>query len=546
MKAWKKLTALMLSAALVISFAGCSSANKDTTEDSANVTDNSDTASATSENTEGSGEYKDTLNVAYNAQPATFDPHVTGATATREIDRNVFEGLFEEDADGNPQPQLCESYESSEDNKEWTFKLRKGVLFHNGEEMKAKDVVASLNRWLDKNAIARKSIPTGYFEEVDDYTVKISLDQPCLMLPYVLSNYAQFPAILPESVLSSAGEENLSVDQLIGTGPFKFKEWVVDSHITLEKFEDYTPFTEEKSGAWGDRSAYVDTVNIYFVTDTTTRLNGLESGESDIATSLAFTDYAKVSSLSDIEVQKEDWNSITITMNKSEDSIMHDPKWRQIISYCMNADEILEGGYSTMTDYVPYYTDSCYFSKDSQWYADVSSVQYQDLDKAKELLKEVGYDGTAIRMMTTQAYPELYNITMILQQQLEAIGVKVDLQVYDWGTMLTKISDPTAFDLYPMTFPASSAPVCINYLTKPNASGFTNDAKLDEYILQMNSYSSVDEAKDFWYKTVMPYCAEQVFILHLGTYDELTGVSDKVEGFENYYGMKLWGTRVAK
>ena len=531
----KKFAALMLSLVLAASgLTGCGGGSS------------SSSGSSSAGSSGEAANYKDTLNVAYNAQPATFDPHVTGATATREVDRNVFEGLFEEDADGNPQPQLCESYESNDDKTEWTFKLREGVMFQNGEEMKAKDVVASLNRWLDKNAIARKSIPTGYFEEVDDYNVKISLDQPCLLLPYVLSNYAQFPAILPASVIEAAGDENLGVDQLIGTGPYKFKEWVVDSHVTLEKFDDYQPCSSEKSGAWGDRTAQTDTINIYFVTDTTTRLNGLESGEYDIAYSIAFTDYSKLQSMSDVNIMSEDWNSITVTMNKSEDSVMSDPRWRQIVSYCMNADDILEGGYSTMTDYKPYYPDACYFDEDSQWYADVSSIQYQDTDKAKELLKEVNYDGTPLKMITTQAYPELYNVSLILQQELEDIGVKVDLEVYDWGTMLTKISDTTAFDLYPMNYPASSAPVCINYLTKTNASGFTNDAQLNEYILQMNSKTSVDEAKQFWYDTVMPYCAEQVFILHLGTYDVINGVSDKVEGLDQYYGLMLWGARVAE
>lgn len=144
----------------------------------------------------------------------------------------------------------------------------------------------------------------------------------------------------------------------------------------------------------------------------------------------------------------------------------------------------------------------------------------------------------------TQAYPELYNATLILQQQLEAIGVAVDLQVYDWGTMLTKISDTTAFDLYPMNYPASSAPVCINYITKTNASGFTNNPTLNQYILDMNSCATMDDAKEIWNDTVMPYCAQEVFILHLGTYEILTGVSDKVEGFDSYYGMKFWGIKV--
>ena len=79
---------------------------------------------------------------------------------------------------------------------------------------------------------------------------------------------------------------------------------------------------------------------------------------------------------------------------------------------------------------------------------------------------------------------------------------------------------------------------------KTDASGFTNDAQLTAYIEEMQACATLEDAKQFWYDTVMPYCAEQVFILHLGTYDLITGVSDRVEGFENYYGMKLWGTRV--
>lgn len=492
----------------------------------------------------GNSTLKNTLNVAYNAQPATFDPHVTGATATREIDRNVFEGLFEEDADGNPKPQLCESYDKTDDNKEWTFHLRKGVKFHNGEEMKSDDVIASLNRWLDKNAIARKSIPSWKFEKVDDYTVKLILDEPCLLLPYVLSNYAQFSAILPASVIEKAGDNNIPIDQLIGTGPYKFEDWIVDSHVVLKKFNDYKAISKESSGAWGDRTAYTDTVNIYFVTDTTTRLNGLETGEYDIATNLAYTDTSKIEGIENVKLLKEDWNSITITMNKSESSVLSNSKWRQIISYAVDFNDILSGCYSTMTKYVPYSADACYFNKKSQWYADVSSIQHQDISKAKQLLKEVNYDGTPLKMMTTQAYPELYNASLILKQQLEDIGVKIDLQVYDWGTMLTKISDKTAFDLYPMNYPASSAPVCVNYITKTNASGFTDDQTLNEYILNMNSFFNIKDAKEFWYKTAMPYCADQAFILHLGTYDVLTGVSNKVEGFEQYYGMKLWGVKV--
>ncbi len=513
----KRWTALLVSAAMVCSMLGSVSAKA-----------------------EDSNTYKDVLNVAYNAQPSTFDPHVVGATATREITRNVFEGLFEEDSNGVPQCQLLESYEANDDFTEYTFYLRQGVLFHNGEEMTADDVIASIDRWLSNNAIARKSIPEWSLEKIDEYTVKMTMTNPCSTLPYVFSNYAQFSAIMPASVIEEAGDANLTADQLIGTGPYMFEEWAVDNYVKLVKFDDYVPCSEESDGAWGDRTAVTDTIYLYFVTDTTTRLNGLETGEYDVATYLAYTDYQRAAAIEDAYLDIENCNSVTITMNKSEDSIMSDVRWRQVISYACNIDEIMEGAYSSNSDAIFYYPDACYFNSDSMWYTDVSSVQYQDQEKAKELLEEIGYDGTPLKMLTTETYPELYNTCLILQQQLEAVGVSVELEVLDWGTMLTTITDTTAFDLYPMNYPASSAPNTINYLTKTNSSGFTNDATLNQYILDMNTLGTLEEQTEFWYDTVMPYCAEQVFILHLGTYDIINGYSSNVTGEEQYYGLMLW------
>lgn len=541
-KTRKKLAALFLSMAMAFSLAGCGSDGDSSTTAATTAGNESESTGGEAAATGG------TLNVAYNAQPATFDPMTTGATATREITRMVFEGLFELDADGNPQPQLCESFEKNDTNTEWTFKLRQGVKFHNGEEMKAKDVVASLNRWIDKFTVAQRSIKEGErFEAVDDYTVKISLKNPCLLLPYLLANYSQFAAILPESVIHSLDKEaQLSAEQLIGTGSFKFVEWSVDNYVKLEKFEDYQSFTAESSGSWGDRTALVDTVMIYFITDTTTRLNGLQTGEYDIAASIAYTDADRLKSMEGVSMMSSNWNSMTITINKSEDSIMNDKKWRQVIAYAINLDEIMEGAIPSIGDYTAYKADACYFGEDSPWYIDISQVSVQDKEKAKELLQELNYDGTPLKMMTTEAYPEFYNATLVMKQQLEDVGLKVDFQVMDWGTMLTKLADTTTFDLYPMNYPLSSNPASVLYLMKTNASGFTNDEQLNNYIIEMQSMKTYEEAIRFWKETVQPYCSEEVFTVHLGTYDYVYGVSDHVSGFDPYFGLKLWGVSKSK
>ncbi len=496
----------------------------------------------------GSEQLKDTINVSYNAQPSTFDPHITGATATAEIDRLVFERLFELDDKGVPHPQLAESYTVSEDNKEWTFKLRQGVKFHNGEEMKADDVVASLNRWLSKSAIAAKAIQTNneQFEKVDDYTVKISLENPCIMMTYILANFAQAAYIMPASVIEAAGSNNISADQLIGTSSLKFAEWSVDNYVKLEKFDDYKPFTSESSGSYGDRSVNFKTAMIYFITDTTTRLNGLQTGEYDISASIAYSDVDRLKTMDGVSMYTSMFNGLTITMNKSKDSRLSDPKWRQVISYAVNLNDIMEGSIPTVSGYKAYEANAGYFAKDSDWYTDLEQASKQDTEKAKQLLKELNYDGTPLVMMTTEAYPEFYNACLIMKQELEAVGVNVTLNVYDWGTMLTKLAQTDAYDLYPMNYPLDDNPASINYIRKANASGFTNDAQLDSYIKEMNAKATVEEAQSFWKDTIQPYCQEETFIINLGDYDYIYGASDKVTGFTPYYGLRLWGVKVAQ
>lgn len=491
--------------------------------------------------------YKDTLNVAYNAQPATFDPMVTGASATAEFCRLVFESLFEMDSNGDPKPQLCESYTKSDDNKDWTFNLRKGVLFHNGQEMKAVDVAASLNRWIKKNTIIQRSIKDGeQFKADGDYTVRIKLDNPCLLLPYMIAQFSQFAAVLPASVIKEAGDKTLKFDQLIGTGSFKFVEWSVDHYVKLERFDGYKPFTKERDGAWGDRTAYVKTVNLYFVSDPQTRINGLETGEYDIATYLGLNDVPRLKAMKDVTMMAETCNMLTITMNKSKDSIMHNVKWRQIIGYAVNLDDIMEGAVPTIDGYKAYTASPEYFKSDSPWYSGAKQTISYNPEKAKEMLKEIGYDGTPLKMLTTEVYPELYNSTLVMKQQLESAGINVDLELLDWGTMLTRLGQTTTFDLYPMGYPFADNPASNMTLMKTNAAGFTNDPHLNDLMIQMQSLKSFDAAKEFWRTTIEPYCAEQVFIINLGSYDSVYGVSSKVTGFKPYFGMMLWGVKVTR
>ena len=170
----------------------------------------------------------------------SLDPHTATSAGKREIFFNIFEGLVKADAEGNFNPALAESYEISDDAMTYTFKLREGVLFHNGSKLTAEDVVYTLDRCRGVDTGTPLLAAYSSIESVtalDDMTVEIKLSQPNVEYLAYLNT-----AIVPHDY---NGQDTFP----IGTGPFKFKSHAVQESIVLEKFEDY----------WGE-PAYLDQV----------------------------------------------------------------------------------------------------------------------------------------------------------------------------------------------------------------------------------------------------------------------------------------------
>lgn len=178
------------------------------------------------------------LTVRIGGDPASgLDPYQTPEGATEEIAANVFEGLLSHDDKGGLKPGLAERWEMSADGKTFTFYLKKGVLFHNGKEMKAEDVVDSFAKITEvkdgKTVHPRaRDYPVATVEPKDDYTVVITLKQPSGAF---LSNLAVVAAGIQPKGVDKAAQKTSPV----GTGPFKFAEWVPNQHIKLVKWEKY-------------------------------------------------------------------------------------------------------------------------------------------------------------------------------------------------------------------------------------------------------------------------------------------------------------------
>src|SRR5699024_4156119 len=159
-----------------------------------------------------------------------------------------------------PMRMLAETVEESDENTVLTFHFREGVTFHNGKQMYAEDVVESMNRWLERSGVASEAFGNASFEEVDEYTVVLELEESSSIALDVLASKEQFAAIMPKEVIDEADAEG--VKDLIGTGPYEFVEWKHDQYFHFAKFDDYQSVDVPADGLGGKKEALVK--DIYF------------------------------------------------------------------------------------------------------------------------------------------------------------------------------------------------------------------------------------------------------------------------------------------
>jgi peptide/nickel transport system substrate-binding protein len=225
------------------------------------------------------------LRVAMIGEPPSLDPHTTTATITREIGAQIFETLYALDGRFETVPHLAEGHEAQDGGKRYVIRLRKGVRFHNGKELGAADVVASLRRWGAVSSTGKAIFKTVEAVEArGPSTVEIRLREPSVIFPTVLGAIGPFAAIVPKEVIDASGDGPLK--EFVGTGPFRLAEHRPDRHIKLVRFDGCAARSEPPSGLAGQRTAYLDELHFLPVPEEATRYAGLTSAEYGFAQQL--------------------------------------------------------------------------------------------------------------------------------------------------------------------------------------------------------------------------------------------------------------------
>jgi peptide/nickel transport system substrate-binding protein len=381
-----------------------------------------------------------TVNVAMNADIRSLNPGVNRDDNTDGVVLHIVEGLVALRENGAVGPLLAEKVAVSPDGLTYTFALRQGVKFHNGAPLTAADVVWTWNRYMnpksDWRCLTEFDGRTGLKVETvaapNASTVVMTINKRnALFLDSLARTDCGMAGILHKDSVNPDG----SFKSPIGTGPFKFGEWKRGEYVVLNRYDGYvSPAGSAPDGYIGSKRPLVDAVKFIVIPDAATTKAALISGAVDIA-ELLDSDVPEMAKQSSIEVKTTPTGSKHAILFQTRDPLMGNPKLRQAIAAALDMAQLVPAASNGLAK-----PNASVIHATSPYYSESQKQSYKyDPDTARRLLKEAGYKGEKIKLITNKrpARPS-FNIALIAQQMMQSVGLNVDIEVLEWATQLDR------------------------------------------------------------------------------------------------------------
>ena len=389
------------------------------------------------------------LRYATVGEPPSLDQHVLTSDLATTIAHHMFEGLYTFDASNAPVPLLASGETISEDGKTIQITLRSGVTFHNGQPMTSADVVASLNRWGEHGA--RGGLLFANVDKVSasgDHEVTIQLSEPFGPWKNLLAFINGGPAIYPASVVGNAGKEPVAPESYIGTGPYMFSEWQPNRHVELVRYENYQSLEGKADGYAGVRAANFDSIRFIPVPDVGTRVSGIKSGDYDYAESIPGDLFDDLDADPDVKTILNGSPIFGLVfMNSKDGPLMENFSLRRAIQTALDKVPALQ--VSIGPDKL-WRANGSFMPAGNVWHTESGTDQFSrgDAAAARQMAAEAGYAGEPIKFMVSTNYAFHYDQAVVFTKQLAQAGFNIDLQVYDWATLIQKRAQPDQWDLF--------------------------------------------------------------------------------------------------
>jgi peptide/nickel transport system substrate-binding protein len=350
----------------------------------------------------------------------------------------IYNGLVRSDPTGKTDDLVggvAEKWETSKDGKTYTFHLRPGIKFSNGQPVTAADVKFTLDRFGDPKVNEVMSVVAGGYgssKVIDDATVEVKLEEPVASFLYNISIFPAF--IVPKDLVQKQGAAFFK--HPVGTGPYRVKEFVRGSHVTFERNPYY----------WEQGKPYLDSVRFNFATDSNTRMLAVKNGQAQIADGVPFSQITALRGDAKLKLQSVKVPLFLGMWLNHARGPLADRNVRQAMQYALNRDEINKGIFRAVGTVPNSVLPALKYDAPA---GEVAPYAY-DVAKAKELMAQSKYaDGFSTTLQYPAGYDYYKQLGLLIQQQYAAIGIKVKLVEEDGAEGTDRFNNRD----YDLTFP---------------------------------------------------------------------------------------------
>lgn len=490
-----------------------------------------------------------TIRWAPQATIANLDPVRQTSFVTFSLVRHFYDYPVGYNAKREAGLQMLERWELTSDSREYTFKLREGLAFHNGNPVTSEDVMASIERWKTTPGtpgtlwdLAGKPTMTM----VDARTFKfVTGDVFGLWVPF----WASSPTfVMPREVVSRLQVQDINTNYT-GSGPFKFVSWVPGNRAIIERNAAYKPRSDAPDGDAGARIAYVDKIEYMEVPDAATKLAALQTRHVDFAEGLPNDFYKTLVDSPSLDVVViPQWARPGLATNKLNPPL-NNPKSRLAILAATDPEKYMRAAYGgpDLWELGP-----CLWACTAQWGSQVGAEAYKkqvDMEKARRLWKEAvdetGFKGKMV-LLTNTDYADFYAAALITKEILESLGAEVDFVVTDWATVISrkeanlrKPPEEGGWHFY-HTWQGPLDPITDAAINQAWNGGYHN-AKVVELRNKFIRAKSVEEAKAIVDEIQRVFWFEDPAIIPYGWFKFVVAMQDDVEGYRPHNRMMMEG-----